>query len=291
VVTVNNVSPTVTNVTNNGPISEGGSATITVTATDPAGVNDPLMYEFDCNNDGAYDIGPRVGNNAQCVYTDQGSYIVAVRVTDGDGGSGTGSTTVVVNNVAPQISSVTNNGPINEGSSATITVVATDPAGVNDPLVYEFDCNNDTTYDVGPQAGNTAQCLFAQDGSFTVGVRVSDGDGGVVTDTEVVTVNNVAPVIDSVVNNGPKMPNSPVTVTVSVTDPGTSDVLVYEFDCDNDATYETSQASGVATCTYSTVGPKTVNVRVSDDDTPVTDTTNFDIQIFYLYVPELNRAP
>src|SRR2546423_10038043 len=31
--TVNNLPPTITNVTNNGPINEGGSATITVTAT------------------------------------------------------------------------------------------------------------------------------------------------------------------------------------------------------------------------------------------------------------------
>jgi hypothetical protein len=94
----------------------------------------------------------------------------------------------VVNNVAPTITSVTNNGPILVGGSATITVSATDPAGANDPLTYSFDCDNNGTFEIGPQAGNSASCTFATAGSKTVNVRVADGDGGVATGSTVVTV-------------------------------------------------------------------------------------------------------
>ncbi len=71
-------------------------------------------------------------------------------------------------------------------------MTATDPAGVNDPLTYTFDCDNDTVYEtVG--VGNQGECTFYDNGSFTVGVQVSDGDGGTATDSTSVTVNNVVP--------------------------------------------------------------------------------------------------
>jgi hypothetical protein len=221
-VTVNNVAPTITSVSNDGPIDEGSSATVTVTATDPAGANDPLSYEFDCDNDGSYEVGPQAANSASCSFGDNGSFQVNVRVTDGDGGEDTDSTTVTVNNVAPTITSVSNDGPIDEGSSATVTVTATDPAGANDPLSYEFDCDNDGSYEVGPQAANSASCSFGDNGSFQVNVRVTDGDGGEDTDSATVTVNNVPPTVEA----GPGQAGnegSPLFFVFSCTDPGTAD--------------------------------------------------------------------
>jgi hypothetical protein len=111
------------------------------------------------------------------------------------GNCATDTTTVTVNNVDPTITAVTNDGPIDEGSSATITVTATDPADVNDPLQYEFDCDSSGGYEVGPQVSNSTLCSFADDGSFTVPVpvpvRVTDGDGGSATDSTTVTVEVV----------------------------------------------------------------------------------------------------
>jgi YVTN family beta-propeller protein len=97
---VHNVAPTVTRVSNNGPVAAGGSATITVSATDPAGAGDPLAYAFDCDNNGSFEIGPQAGNSAVCGFGTAGSKTVTVRVTDGDGGVATGSTVVTV--VTPQ---------------------------------------------------------------------------------------------------------------------------------------------------------------------------------------------
>ena len=53
------------------------------------------------------------------------------------------------------------------------------------PLSYEFDCDNNGTYEVGPQAGNSTTCTF-DDGPATdrtINVRVTDGDGGADTDS------------------------------------------------------------------------------------------------------------
>jgi YVTN family beta-propeller protein len=95
--TVGDVPPSVLSVTNNGPILVGGSALITVNAADTTGGNDTLAYEFDCNNDGIFEIGPQAGNSATCTFATAGPHIVNVRVTDGEGGATLGSTTVLVN--------------------------------------------------------------------------------------------------------------------------------------------------------------------------------------------------
>jgi hypothetical protein len=288
-VTVNNVAPTITNVTAVSPINEGASSMVTVTATDP-GLDDVLLYSFDCTNDNSFEFTDQVGNSAACVYDDNGTFTVRVRVTDGDGGEDFDTTaTVVVNNVAPTITNVTNSGPINEGSSATITVTATDPGA--DTLLYEFDCDNNGTYEVLPQVSNSGACSFAQDGSYLVGVRVTDGDGGEDTGSTTVFVDNVAPVINSVTNNGAKMPNVPVTITIDASDSGVLDVLVYEFDCDNDTVYEISGSSNQATCTYALEGTYTVPVRVLDEDTSTSSSTEVVIEVNYLYLPYILRNP
>ncbi|MDW3218062.1 MAG: Calx-beta domain-containing protein [Acidimicrobiales bacterium] len=270
VVTVNNLDPIISSTTNDGPVDEGTSATITVNASDvPA---DTLSYEFDCDNDATYEVGPQPGNTSPCSFPDDGANTVNVRVTDGDGGTATDSTVVSVTNLDPIISSTTNDGPVDEGTSATITVNASDvPA---DTLSYEFDCDNDATYEVGPQPGNTSPCSFPDDGANTVNVRVTDGDGGTATDTTVVTVNNLDPIISSTTNDGPVDEGTSATITVNASDVP-ADTLSYEFDCDNDATYEVGpQPGNTSPCSFPDDGANTVNVRVTDGDGgTATDTT------------------
>jgi hypothetical protein len=266
-VTVNNVAPAISNVTNSGPVAEGSAATITVAASDVAA--DPLQYEFDCDDNGSYDIGPQAGNAAQCTMIDNPSRTVNVRVTDGDGGSDADSTTVTVSNVAPSLNSITDNGPRPEGSVLTITLNASDPAGAADPLLFEFDCDNSGDYEIS-QATNAAGCVFFEQGAYPVPVRVSDGDGGVVTGTRAVTITNAPPQVNSVTNSGPINEGGSALITISASDPaGSNDPLQYEFDCNNDGTYDYTQTTSSRLCNFADNGVFTVGVRVSDDDTGV----------------------
>ena len=79
-------------------------------------------------------------------------------------------------------------------------------------------------------------------------------------------MNNVAPTIVSVTNDGPVLTRQAVTVTITATDPGSGDVLTYEWDWDDDGTYEESSASNSASHTYALKGTYSVGVRVRDDD-------------------------
>jgi len=130
------------------------------------------------------------------VYTDNGSYTVTVKVTDDDGGVGTDTAIVTVNNVVPVV---------NAGSDATIS-----EAGVFSGSGTFTDPGADTwsaTVNYGDGSGVQPLTLsgkafslshvYADNGSYTVTVKVTDDDGGVGTDTAIVTVNNVVPVVNA----------------------------------------------------------------------------------------------
>ena len=161
-------------------------------ATDvPADLAD-LRYLFDCDNNGAYEVGPQVLNAADCPFYDDSIHTIRVKVVDGDGGEDTDAVTVNVNNLPPVIDSIAANPQTGEAPlDSTITVIATDLGSGDIPdLLYYFDCDNNLAYEVGPQAGNSGDCSFttADLGTNTVNVKVEDQDGGVATSSTLVTV-------------------------------------------------------------------------------------------------------
>ena len=91
-----NVAPTIEAVDNDGPIVLGGQATISVAASDPGADNDPLLYSFDCDNDGLFEGGPQPGSGFVCTFVAPGFNTVNVQVKDGDGGVTEGGTAVSV---------------------------------------------------------------------------------------------------------------------------------------------------------------------------------------------------
>lgn len=71
---------------------EGDAVTIDVHTSQDWG-GDILTYAFDCDNDGAYEIGPQAGATAQCTFYDSTTaHAVSVRLVDAQGGVGTDST-------------------------------------------------------------------------------------------------------------------------------------------------------------------------------------------------------
>lgn len=95
-----NVSPVISSVTNNGPIGEGGTATISVVAYDPDNTAGGLTYEFDLDGNGSFELSNTTGI-AQRTFGGPGTYAVNVRVSDTRGGIATGSTSVVVQDTTP----------------------------------------------------------------------------------------------------------------------------------------------------------------------------------------------
>ena len=153
-------------------------------------------YDWDFG-DGTTGDGTAVNHT----YKDDGIYPITLTVTDSGGGTDNNGDSITIFNVAPNIppGGVTANPSTlsSSGGTSTITVNATDP-GVDDILLYSFDCDDDLNtglggFEVAPQTGNTADCSFdpnptTGDIIHTVNVKVDDQDGGAPTGSTTVTV-------------------------------------------------------------------------------------------------------
>ena len=142
---ISNVDPTLTNIFQVAPIYEGNFTNIVAQATDPADANDPLSFTFDCDNNGSYETAAAPNTSAaDCFFDDDGIFTVNVRVTDGDGGEDTGSVTdVEVLNRDPT-AFLSNDGPVDEGSPATISFSNQfDPSNADNTagFRYAYDCD------------------------------------------------------------------------------------------------------------------------------------------------------
>ncbi|WP_425618134.1 beta strand repeat-containing protein [Anatilimnocola sp. NA78] len=237
-VTITNVAPQ--NVSAGGPYTtnEGASLTLSGSATDPAGANDPLTYSWDVNGDNTF--GDATGANLTLSWSalnalgivDSGTRNVRVRVSDGDTTTTSAAILLTINNVAPQNASAGGPYTINEGASLTLSGSATDPAGANDPLTYSWDVNGDGTFGDAIGANPTLNWAalnalgIVDNGTRNVSVRVSDGDSGVTTSTSVLlTINNVAPSLMIELSSDSINENESTTLTGTITDPAATDTF------------------------------------------------------------------
>jgi PKD repeat protein len=256
------------NVANLPPVAEAGGPysvvennSVTLDAsgsTDPG--NDTLTFAWDLDDDGQFDDA--TGETALLTGAAPGDYIVRVQVSDGDGGVSTDSALVTVLELnAPPVANI--GGPYagNEG-----TGIILDASGSNDSdgtiVAYQWDLDNDGQYD--DASGVTTTFTPADDGTYTVGLRVTDNRGDTAVDSTDIVVANVAPTADA---GGPYAMAEGGSITLDAaasTDSG-SDTLSYAWDLDGDGQFD--DATGVTT-SFSTPddGPYDVAVQVTDDD-------------------------
>jgi len=153
-------------------------------------VDGPIAnYEWDCEDDGTYDVATASPTTTGCVYPDQGVYSVRLRVTDGDGNTGEATTTANVANADPTVVAVLATGA-DEESLASVTVQATDVAADTLTITWDFGDGSPA------ETGGTVLHSWADDGTYTVTVTVDDEDGGSTVFSDSVVVANLAPTLD-----------------------------------------------------------------------------------------------
>ncbi len=85
-----------------------------------------------------------------------------------------------------------------------------------------------------------------------------------------------SPTIAGITNNGPVAAGTPVTLTVTASNPsGLTGPLTYEFDFKDDGDFEVTNATGVASWTYETPGLHVLDVRVVDSQGDKADALTF----------------
>ena len=229
---------------------EGSAVTLDASGSDDPNPTDDLTYEWDLDNDAAFDDA--TGVTTSFIRGDNGSFPIAVRVTDTSGASDTDSATVTVTNVDPTVTlDPAQVDSILEGETISVEAAFTDP-GWEDTYTATIDWGHADLGTANPAPNVTTQGppqdegdvsgskLVGDDGSFGVTIKVTDDDGGSGDDGFTLSVGNVDPdaeidLTGAVLINGiPTIlshSGDPVDFKGTVTDPGSDDeTLTWDFD-------------------------------------------------------------
>jgi PKD repeat protein len=249
-VSVHNVPPTARVGSNRG-VDVDEQVTFDASGTTDPG-DDELQHQWDVDGDGEYET---TGVSPTHTYGSEGTYAVTMHVSDGDGGADTANLSVNVQNVPPTAEA---GGPL--------TVVTGEPAldgsgsvagDSSDTLHYEWDVDDDGDYEV---TGATPSYYYTAQGTYNVTLKLSDGDGGVNTDTTTVTVDSdtTSPTADIAMTQ-----SSANNTTVSFDATGSTDnarIIEYQWEFGDGTT-----ANGATpTHSYDQTGTYNVTVTVTD---------------------------
>jgi hypothetical protein len=163
-------------------VGPGDSSTISCSASDPNG--DTLSYAWSVNGGAITGIGSTATWTAP---ETEGNYYITVTVSDGRGGTDSESTIISVANTPPSIASLTPSATaVGSGDTCTVDCIASDPNG--DSLSYAWSANGGAITGTGSTATWTAP---ATEGTYSVTVTVSDGRGGIDSESCNITVEIV----------------------------------------------------------------------------------------------------
>jgi len=234
-------------------LDEGESFTVDAVATDPEG--DPLTY--------LWNFGSATADTQQAThtYTADRNATVSLVVTDSEGNNRRVTFQVVVLNVPPTIDSATAPAGV-EGQDVEFVLQTSDP-GADDTNLQVF-----IDYGDG-QTGSSLTHTYADNGTYTVDIQVTDSDGASDAVSLDVNVANVAPVLTAL-TPATHTEGDAIQITAQATDVP-ADTITYGFDW-GDGTVTSGQ---VGEHTYPDNGEFTVTVTATDDDggTSSTSTT------------------
>ena len=153
------------------PISFDGSASF----DDETSIT---TYEWDWTDDGSYDS---TGATPSHAYADPGTYTVRLRVTDEGGNTDTDTVRVDVADTTDPTADAGSDQIVAEDTSATFDGTASTDNGVIDSYEWDFD-------DGATATGATPSHSYADPGTYTAELTVTDGAGNTDADTLTVTV-------------------------------------------------------------------------------------------------------
>ncbi|HEX5922836.1 MAG TPA: PKD domain-containing protein [Baekduia sp.] len=240
-------------------------------SSDPDGTI--AKYEWDLDGNGSYETDTGLTKTTSRTYATSGTVTVGLRVTDNQSATATQTRTVTVTNRAPTASFTAT-----PASATTGQAVAFDATASSDPdgtiAKYEWDLDGNGTYETDTGTTKTTSRTYTAPGSVAVKVRVTDNQGATATQTKTVTVTSGAPTASFTVTPNPAATRQNVTLNAAGSTDPDGTIARYEWDLDNNGTYETDGATtATRTVTFATVGTVTVGLRVTDNSGGTATTT------------------
>jgi len=244
-----------------GSVEEGEA--ITLNGTSSVSYPDAIKsYEWDLEYDGVTfdvdDTRQALGH----VFMDNGTYTVALRVTDDDGSVSLTSLTIIVIDLRPRII-VDYPTDVDEGYNVTFN--ATGTTSWPDALDrFEWDLDYDGVFQVDA-TGNLVNRVYMDDDRYDLRLRVYDEDGTFSEFMGRITVQDLSPSANislaTTVEEGMEFQANGAGST-SFPD----DIVLYHWDFDYDGSFHLDATGVTVNHTYMENGNYSIALRVKDDD-------------------------
>lgn len=237
----------------------------TTNGEDPAGTIEVFRWDFD--GDGTWDTYDTVARDYTRTYYTPGTYNATLYVQSSTGATATASVTITVENNPPVATAEVI--PSNGAVPLTVQLIGSGTDQDGSIILYEWDFDGDGVYDwSSPSTGNTTH-TYAAVGTYQAAFRVTDNDGATATVSALTVEVRVGPPgsPSATAYANPTSGNAPLTVNFSgtATDPD-NNIVLYEWDFDNDEVYDWSSASSASTThTYTQAGTQVAALRVTDE--------------------------
>ncbi|MCA9546841.1 MAG: PKD domain-containing protein, partial [Myxococcales bacterium] len=246
----------------------GGTVLIGVEADDADGRGE-LVYSFDFDQDGQFEVVDQANNTVVHDYPNPGVNTVTVRVTDPwSGASVEGQASIeldewIQQNQPPVIHDI--QVAVGPRGHAELTVEASDPDGDFVDVVVHWgdEADAQATAALVGMAGAHDYAWAGEGGAYAGFIEVSDANGETVRgEFEAVIVDSPTVVREIRISN---RGSGAIEITVVANDPDTQN-LAYGFDFEDDGAFEVeASASGTAEHSYPQAGNYAIRVTLTDD--------------------------
>ncbi len=222
-------------------------------------------YEWDLNGDGIFETDSGTTAAISATFGTIGERTIRLRVTDNDGATALATEALAIQTTPPTASFTAS-----PESAPTGTAVSFDASASSDVdgtvAKYEWDLDGNGTFETSTGTTASAGTTYATPGARSVGLRVTDDNGGTATTTRTVTAQNRAPAASFTATPNPAVAGSAVTLNASGSKDPDGTIAKYEWDLDNNGSYETNTGTTATTSrTFSAAGEPSVGLRVTDD--------------------------
>ncbi len=230
-----------------------------------------------------------ITNNAPAAGFPSGVTEVTWYASDASGNTGSAVQTVTIN-VPPKLNLIPDQ-TLDEGDTITLTATFADPDSVSWTATVDYgDGGLPEAPAINTVPPNTLALshMYADDGTYTVTVSITDAEGASDTTSFLVTVNNVAPILSNflVAPTLSEISAQTVSAGVEFTDPGVLDTHEAAIDWGDGtiepATVTETDGSGSASGAhqYIATGVYTVTISVTDKD-GATSSSQFQYIVVY----------
>ncbi|MDH6092723.1 PKD domain-containing protein [Anabaenopsis arnoldii] len=265
--TVENVAPTIVNLTVPTSLNEGEEASFSALATD---VDNELDYVWDFAAGNNTSSNQKLkGADVKYTYPNNGIYQASLTVTDSDGAFLTEQFNIVVSNVAPQIGVNNNSITVSEGVIAVNSGIWSD-AG-NDAVTLTASVGTVTANQDGTWSWNfdsTDSPIESQ----TVTITATDSDNATSETTFNLTVENVAPQI-GVNNNRITVSEGVIAINSGTWSDRGNDIVTLTASVGAITTNQDGTWSWNFNSIDSPNGTQTVTITATDSDRATSETT------------------